>query len=314
MYNALLIGCGNIGALYDFDNDQILTHAKAYHLSDYFSLTINDLDKGLQKKVSDKYQCEVVDAVDEKKMAEFDCVSICTPTPSHFSLLSQALHAGVKVVICEKPVSNNAKELETLKSLYDTAASRILVNYIRRFQPAFQELKGLIINLLKHDSLTNICIRYQRGFMNNCSHALDIIEYLTDSKVILNKIQVNNSLFDHFENDPTLSLQADWNNVNMSITGLTNVYFTLFEIDFYFHYHRICLKNSGQEIEVYKAEGNQALPPLELQNNLSRHHCLKDYNRYVIDHAYRLLEDGKLHDNFLNSVDLNLRMINYMNN
>jgi hypothetical protein len=30
MYNALLIGCGNIGAMYEWDNDHILTLAKAY--------------------------------------------------------------------------------------------------------------------------------------------------------------------------------------------------------------------------------------------------------------------------------------------
>ncbi len=29
MFNALLIGCGNIGALYDLETDQVTTHAKA---------------------------------------------------------------------------------------------------------------------------------------------------------------------------------------------------------------------------------------------------------------------------------------------
>ena len=48
MFKALLIGCGNIGALYDFDNTQILTHAKGYALHPAFELTVFDINKELE--------------------------------------------------------------------------------------------------------------------------------------------------------------------------------------------------------------------------------------------------------------------------
>ncbi len=313
MYKALVIGCGNIGAMYDFNNDQVQSHAKGFYLNPKFSLSVFDINKKIAEKVSARYQSEIVNVIDEKTLSEFDCVSICTPTDTHTSLLRIAVSAGVKVIICEKPISYSLEELSAIKSIYLNGNSRIIVNYIRRFQPAFIEFKKIVTSLLANELLTNVCIRYQKGFLNNCSHAFDTIEFLTGSELNLVEIKKHNVIFDHYPDDPTLSMQALWNNVNLSITGLSNVSFSFFEFDLYFQHYKICIKNAGQNIEFYKAEkGDQFLLPLQIQDQFTRELCLNNYMTNVIDRVYLLLSNKKQKDNFLESLSLNQKMLNFL--
>ena len=310
----MVIGCGNIGALYDFNNDQVQTHAKAYHLDSRFSLSVFDIDTTVAKTISTKYNAEIVDVIDEVTLHRFDCVSICTPTDTHFHLLTMAVDAGVRVIICEKPISNNSDELDKAKSIYFNGKSKIIVNYIRRFQPSFIELKNLVSEIMAQQQLTNINIKYQRGFINNCSHAFDSIEFLIGDEMNLTEVKRHNVVYDHFDKDSTLSLMAIWNKVNLSIIGLSNVCFSHFEFDLYFEYHKICIKNSGQNIEIYRAvKGEHFLQPLTIQDQYTRDQCLKNYMVNVIDMAYQLLNKEEQKDNFLQSIGLNQRMLNYIN-
>ena len=50
MYKALVIGCGNIGALYDLESNKVLTHVKALTNHPGFEVTIFDTDSELANK------------------------------------------------------------------------------------------------------------------------------------------------------------------------------------------------------------------------------------------------------------------------
>ena len=315
MHKVLVIGCGNIGAQYDLHNNEIQTHAKAWHMNPATELFVYDIDLPLAQLVSEKYNCGIVKSIDQETLRNFDCVSICSPTNTHFRILEDALAAKVNTVICEKPVSGNDKDLTVIKEIYDNSDSKILVNYIRRFLPSFAELKDFIASIKASEELTNISIRYQRGFINNCSHAFDIVEYLTNTAIDLNNIHTFNLITDHFNDDPTLSLQALWKNVNFNVQGLSNVCFSHFEIDIYFKYYKIVIKNAGDIIEVYRSEktGNN-LQPLALQPEFTRHGCLKNYMIRVTDHAMKLMNGQVKNDNFLGSINLNQSMLKYKDN
>ena len=315
MYKVLVIGCGNIGAQYDINNIEIQTHVKAWDLNKSTTVSIFDIDSALASQIGNQYQCEIINNTSIETLAKFDIVSICTPTSTHFKLLNDALTAGVKTIICEKPISNDVDEMNRLKEIYNSSRSKILVNYIRRFQPDYLNLKLFIQNNLKGDQLTNISVRYQRGFINNCSHAMDLLEFLIDKEIVLEQIKIHNSVFDQFENDSTLSLMGFWDTVNVNILGLGNVLFSHFEIDLYFKNHKILIKNAGNIVEVYKAEtGQKTLAPLILQEKLSKKDCLKNYMVPVTNEAIALIENTDLHDNFLSSIKLNLKMLNYKKN
>ncbi len=313
MYRALLIGCGNIGAMYDFEKNDILTHAKGYSLNPHFEVTVFDANRELAIKVAERYNFKVKDTLSPEELSGFNCLSICSPTKTHYHFLCQAFEARVKAIICEKPISNELKELENLKSLYKASGSKVVVNYIRRFQPAFKELKNTVGEFLKTERLTNISIRYQRGFINNASHAFDLIEYITNIPLLLTEIKKHNFNADHFENDPTLSLQAFSNHINISVLGLSCVKFSYFEIDLYFFSHRIQITQAGQQIDIFKAEEGKAfLSPL--QHIKHTEECLKDYMEPVIGHVYDLLSGVEIEDNFLHALGLNERMLQYLNN
>lgn len=310
MYNSLIIGCGNIGAGYDFENEQVLTHAKALSLNKNFSFKVFDVDKNLAKKISERYKCDSEEDINEEVLKDFDLVSICSPTKTHFEYLTKCFDAKVKVIICEKPVSSNENDLPVLLEKYGSCASKVQVNYTRRFQPAYSDLKEKIIAILKEEKLTNISIRYQRGFINNCSHAVDLVEFLTDKKIELKNIQKSNFVYDHFENDPTLNLTANWDDTNINILGLSNVLFPYFDIDFYFESSKIEVKELGRTIEILKSE--KLFIPLKSKEIIKD--AMKDNMINVLAEAEKLLKDSSRKDNFLDAVELNQKMLNYLNN
>lgn len=310
----LIIGCGNIGALYDYENDSILTHAKAFSKKSSCKLYFYDLDTQLAEKIAERYNSNFVTDLNKIDFIEYDCISICTPTETHFQYLKRAIESNVRLIICEKPVSNSEAELRELKKLYENKKSKIIVNYIRRFQPSFSWLKKFIEDLLISEKLAHVAIRYQRGFINNCSHAFDLISYLTSRPIDLSNLQKQNVVYDHFQNDPTLSLLANWNDVNVNVLGLSNVNFSHFEIDLYFETFKIAIKESGNQIDIYESEiHGYFLNPLKKNKQISMKSCLKNYMLQVVDSAINLLDSESNNDNFIESVNLNLLMLKYLN-
>jgi predicted dehydrogenase len=313
LFKSLVIGCGNIGALYDFDSEEVLTHTKAYSKNTKFDLTIFDLNIELAHKIAAKYNCTIQTELLLDTLKKYDVVSVCTPTDTHLSILEKCIDAGVKLIICEKPVSNKIEELESIEKKYNQTNSKIIVNYIRRFQPAYIDLKTYVQELLTKEILTNISVRYQRGFINNCSHAFDLIEFLSGLKIKVDSITETARYYDHFPHDPTLSFGANWNTCNISVIGLSYVKFSHFEIDLYFEHQKIKISDAGQTIEIFVSEENtQFLKPLQKQEQFTRTASLKNYMVNVIDHASKILEGKEISDNFLNSTDLNKRMLSYI--
>ncbi|SEG17986.1 Gfo/Idh/MocA family protein [Flavobacterium urumqiense] len=315
MYKVLILGCGNIGALYDFDNDEILTHAKAFNQYKV-DLYLFDIDENLVRKVANKYKAKVVPVIDNINFGDFDIISICTPTFTHKKYLEKALLNNVKVIICEKPISTDSDEIDHLINAYEKSNSKVIVNYFRRFQPAYLSLRNSIEEILKQEELTNISIRTQRGFINNSSHAFDLIQYLFNKPLELKNILVHNREKDHFDTDPTLSLQALWDEVNLSLQGLSNVYFSFFEIDVFFTHQRISIQNAGKDIFYYQSEDSfQFLKPLFKVESLNKTDCIKDYMQHVIEYSISLInESSNLEDNFLEAVKLNKSMLTILNN
>lgn len=313
MCKALVIGCGNIGALYDFDNDKVLTHVKALANHPEFEVTVFDTDPELAKKISGKYGVARLDTVDTQTISYFDCVSICTPTFTHFSYLSMAFEANTKVIICEKPISNNRDEITSLKSKYLAANSSVIVNYMRRFSPAFIELRDYISEWKGREQTTNIIINYQRGFINNCSHAFDLLQFLFNKPIEFTEFNKNYTVNDHFETDPTITAFAKWDGSSVNIIGLHDVQFSHFEIDIYFITCKVKITESGDKIFIYKSVNDgKFLKPLKLQDELSRVGCINNYMIPVAELAYKSFSGPGREDNFLEAADLNLRMLNYL--
>jgi predicted dehydrogenase len=232
---ALLIGCGNIGALYDLkDPERTWTHAKAFSRAKGIDFEVADTDKKALKNISKRYNVSAVHITDDFDFSLFHIVSITSPTPTHFGYLKRLLKQNIPVVICEKPVAVLPGELKALLKLYDRSTSKVLVNYIRRFQPAYAVLRDRIASILKEDSCTGIVVKYQRGFLNNGSHAFDLLEFVFGIPFSFESIRVQSSRFDSFAFDPTITAQCSYGGIPVNICGIINAAYPVFEIELFF--------------------------------------------------------------------------------
>ncbi len=92
------------------------------------------------KKIEDVHICQTY----EELLSMVDAVSICTPNDTHVSLSIQALEEGVHV-LCEKPISTDAKSAEEM--LESAKKHPELVNmtgFCYRGIPAIQYMKSII--------------------------------------------------------------------------------------------------------------------------------------------------------------------------
>lgn len=307
-YAALILGCGNIGALYDLDNhSKVWTHAKAFSRSPEINFSVFDTDKKLVKKIASRYNVEIANKKDLIDFRKFDIVSITTPTPTHFRYLEILLKQKVPVIICEKPVAADMRELNELTKLYKNAHTKVLVNYIRRFQSAYAELQQTIKKLSVKSPCTGINITYQRGLLNNGSHAFDILEFLFKKPFLFKNFALQNIKFDTFFYDPTVSGTCSYNGCPVMILGIEKAVYPIFEIELFFRTEKIVICNSGDELRFYEYDTKRK----SLQENKTRRRS-KILSRYMIPvtgKAIQMLKKKSEHDNFLQAVQLNKRII-----
>ena len=313
-YKLLVLGCGNIGALYDWDTDAVLTHMKSFSKHGSFEISCYDTNEELLERVCSRYNAKKVAKVSINLFRRFDVVSVCTPTFTHETILTDLFLAEVPVILCEKPISDNLTSLENLTEQYKKSKSKVIVNYMRRFQPDFMLLAKEIQEQLKKDQLSSLAIRYQRGMINNCSHAFDLLSFLFEKEMKLDALVAGPKVFDHFNNDPTFSLMGNWNEVFVNIMGLPNVQFSHFEIDIFFTRSKIAIRDSGNKIDWFFAPDSTGfLKPLEIISAKSRRDCIKNYMVGVSEHTYELLQNPSKSDNFMSAFEMNKSIIKLLN-
>ncbi len=130
---AAVVGVGHIGR----------EHARIYsQLDDVDFVGVYDIDENVCRRVAQQHRvrafsnpAEICDAV--------DCVTIATPTSTHFEVAMPFLLKG-KSVLIEKPITNS---VETARTLVDTARAHgciIQVGHIERFNPVIRSLQPLL--------------------------------------------------------------------------------------------------------------------------------------------------------------------------
>lgn len=72
------------------------------------------------------------------EMEDIAAILICTPTSSHVDLIKKALENG-KDVFCEKPLCTTLEEALALKELEKKTGHSVMVGYVYRYVPIFEE-------------------------------------------------------------------------------------------------------------------------------------------------------------------------------
>lgn len=309
MYKALIIGCGNIGAMYDLNNESVSTYAKAFHLDPEIEFDVYDIDTKISSVIAKHYGVNCLYELGSTTYLKYDLIVISTSTSTHYEYLSKILPLDLRLVICEKPVDIEIDRLEHLIKLYNESKTKVMVNFFRRFLPKNISLKQHLQTLLTEDPCTNIIVTYQRGFHNNASHAIDLLEFLFETNINLSLAQLNHKEFDEFISDPTMSVSCDWNGVNLQFIGLSNVKFSHFEIAIYTGHKAVLLKNGGNEIEllVTSQTCGKFYPQLFSQTMLIG--VNENYMINVVSNAKSILNGNKFYDNFVESVSISKRIL-----
>lgn len=308
-YNALILGCGNIGASYDLnDEHRVWSHAKAFSKTRAIRFSVADTDAGKAESIARAYKVPVFEAGDDSDFRQFDIVVIATPTPTHAKWIRRLVEQKIPLIICEKPVASTQQELNALSNMYKKGQTKILVNYIRRFQPAYGQLKRYIGKLSARSDCKGINIKYQRGFVNNGSHAFDLLEFLFDKPFLMKGFHIEKAAFDAFGYDPTISGTCSFNKYPVTILGLENISYPVFEIEIFFSSQKIVICHSGDEIRVYTKKENSTAT-MEVQE-LRQTAILDRYMLPVVAHALKMVVNKKdIPDNFLQAVRLNKELL-----
>ena len=74
----------------------------------------------------------------------FDMVSVCAPPRFHFPAVVAAAEAGVKAVLCEKPIALNLQEADEMIRVCRERGVKLAIGHQRRFAPQHQLAKTLL--------------------------------------------------------------------------------------------------------------------------------------------------------------------------
>ena len=255
--NSAIIGCGNIGALFDSPRTHdILTHAHAYTAHPGFKL-VGFVDQDCKKALhaARKWNGKAYKTIKDLFLAQdVDVVSISTTTKSHYAVMREISKYPIKGGIVEKPVAETSRQTLELLRFNFFKTKPFLVNYSRRYAREFQILKKSILH--GHYGAF-ICGNgyYGKGLINNGSHLLDLLLYL--GFTIRRIVSQSPRFIDYKKNDPSPSFMLTVNNKNpISIYAISSRQYSIFEIDLLFEKGRVRILDSGLYIEEYKIKSD----------------------------------------------------------
>ena len=73
-----------------------------------------------------------------------DCVVVATTAPSHCQLTCLAADAGVRYILCEKPMAVSLAECDTMIEVADHAGATLAINHQMRFMERFLETLRIV--------------------------------------------------------------------------------------------------------------------------------------------------------------------------
>jgi predicted dehydrogenase len=109
-------------------------------------VVLADLEQGAACRLADEFGLKHLASPKEVfEDGSIAAVSICTPTPSHFPLIKDAVKAG-KHFFCEKPLASTYQEAKAIQEEVEQTDLVGMVGYLYRFHPAFQLVRDLILD------------------------------------------------------------------------------------------------------------------------------------------------------------------------
>ncbi len=178
-FKAAVIGCGRIGAEERKCDPRIkpITHASVWSGNPNTELVaLVDIDEKKLRGASRHFSAArlYLDAREMFAQEKPDIVSVATPSNLHRPFVIMAAEAGVKAILCEKPIALSIAAAEEMIKICRERKVLLFVNHQRHFDPilakwAARVRKGLLGDLLQGQA------DYYNGLMNSGTHLIDLI-------------------------------------------------------------------------------------------------------------------------------------------
>lgn len=288
MFNVALIGLGNIALLFDTNKANTttaLSHTKAIFLHKDFNLKYAvDINLENEKILKDFFpNCQLYTSHNEiLNKNDIDILVIATPTNKHSSILDDFKNnKNIKIFFVEKPLFSITNEYDNLS---ENIKNKIVVNYLRRFSPAFIDLKKRLVN---ENFIEKIVINYCKGLKNNGSHLIDLLNYLFDDLEIKSSSILSSSIgFDENDLCYDLYILVSYKNQTIPIFFISHNHekYNLISMDIYTNSQQIRFLNSKGTISYCKITNDINFPTYKVFDNLAEE--VEINNKYLIYYAY----------------------------
>lgn len=256
-FTCAVIGLGNIGQGYDYevsDTSQVLTHSAAFHQHPGFRLIAGvDPDAAARSRFEAKFKQAAFSSVAELYASQVpDVVAICVPTALHNSVFADIVRRAPKAIVCEKPLASCVEDAETMVAAAERAGALLLVNYMRRFMPAFAKLKARI-EAGEFGGFYKGLQWYSRGLLNNGSHFVDLLTFLFGPASDIEVMNEGRKLGE-FDSEPDVRMR--FGSMETYLLAARSECFTVFDLQLLGTLAEIRCHSGGESISIRKAQSH----------------------------------------------------------
>lgn len=108
-----------------------------------------------------------------------DCVIIATTAPTHAALVVAAAAAGVRCILCEKPMAVSLEECDRMIAACREAGSRLAVNHQMRFMGEYAKAKAIVDSPAFGRLASMSVVAGNCGLAMNGTHYVEAFRFLT---------------------------------------------------------------------------------------------------------------------------------------
>tara|TARA_Y100001935_G_scaffold207685_1_gene177005 strand:+ start:9745 stop:10680 length:936 start_codon:yes stop_codon:yes gene_type:complete len=245
MIRSAIIGCGNIaGGLelresYNYN----FTHAGVIESSDNFSLvTASDIDQARLSNFCSNWSLEHGYADYKEMISEenIDLVVVALPIVNHYECLDYLLDSDVKIIFCEKPLTETIGQADNLKGKINDKI--FCINFFRKWNKAFSTL-ARNIQQNKYGNFLSGNAWYTKDLLTNGSHLIHLANWLIGQPLTAELGYKNRNKY-----SPNFRLVYDTQ--NLEFQHITSSNYVLLEMDLVFEEGRVRITQRGQKLAI----------------------------------------------------------------
>ena len=258
-----IFGCGRIGSALDEGKpEHVLSHAAACVQA--AGVTLRALCDPDPKRLAEAGRQRGVSALYRDPEAllaaeAIDIAVIATPSALRTPLISQALSAGVRTFVIEKPLATDLAEASALVTLLESYEARVALNFLRRHASGLIAIKRRL-DQGEFGEPQSATLHYGKGLNNNGSHGIDLMRWWLGEPL---SVQVLGRVSDGRDEDPTLDLRFEVQGesghpVPVTFIGSDHRQLSLFEFDLLCTKGRIRVHDRGAKISTSRLTQDSA--------------------------------------------------------